>query len=113
MATKFTYEKVKEEFSKKNYILLSTEYTGCFEKLNVICPNGHDHSVSFNNFYNHGTICPTCSKKKKPSFEEVFAFFKKEGYSLLTKNYVNCDQKLKTLCPNEHPYEVDYYHFLN
>ena len=113
MGIKFTYEKVKREFDEKGYTLLSPTYDGCFKKLDVICPNGHSASMSFNNFYNHGTICPTCSKKRKPSFEEISLVFEREGYRLISKTYKNCDQKLDIMCPVGHFYSIDFYHFFN
>ena len=109
----FSLQFVTEEFNKKGYKLLSTKYEGCFKKLDVICPNGHNYSVSFNNFYNHGSICSTCSRKRKPIFDEVFECFKKQGYTLLTITYDNCDQKLETICPNGHPYSVNFYKFFH
>ena len=113
MGTKFTYEKVKEEFDGRGYTLLSPTYEGCFKKLSVICPNGHNTFMSFNNFYNHGTLCSTCSKKRKPSFEEIFLSFEKEGYFLISKTYKNCDHKLDVKCPMGHIYSVDFYHFFH
>jgi len=111
MGAKFTYEQVQLEFIEKGYILLSKEYVGCFEKLEALCPIGHSMSVSFNNFRNHNVKCPTCSKKKKPTFEEVLRVFNQNGYTLLTQNYKNCDQKLETLCPSGHPHSISFYHF--
>lgn len=113
MGIKFTYEKVKDEFNKKGYLLLSPLYEGCFKKLNVVCPNGHSTFMSFNNFYNHSTICSTCSKKRKHTVEEVSLSFEKEGYTLISKTYRNCDEKLQIKCPLGHLYFIDYYHFFN
>lgn len=52
-------EFVKEAFEKEGYILLDTVYVNANTKLNYICPNGHEHSIIWNN-WNHNHRCPTC-----------------------------------------------------
>jgi hypothetical protein len=110
---KFTYDFVKQEFENKKYVLVSKKYLGICTKLDVLCPNGHDYSVSFNNFHNHGSICSTCTKKKKLTLKEVGNIFQREGYTLLSTEYLNVDTSLLTLCPEKHQYKVDLYHFKN
>ncbi len=58
-STRVTHEHVKTEFEKEGYQLLS-EYENSVKKLKFLCPSGHHHSVSWNNFRN-GVRCSGCS----------------------------------------------------
>lgn len=51
---------VKGTFEEEGYMLLSTNYTNQKQKLNYICPNGHEHSITWTDWYNGGYRCPTC-----------------------------------------------------
>ena len=50
---------IKKEFEKDTYNLLTTEYINSFKKLEYICPEGHRHSMTWNN-WRQGRRCPTC-----------------------------------------------------
>ena len=54
-----TIEIVKLEFDKEDYILLTKEYTNAHQKLEYICSEGHEHSITWINWSN-GHRCPTC-----------------------------------------------------
>ena len=47
---------------------------------------------------------------KKHSYEYVKKFIEKEGYKLLSKEYINSYSKLKLRCPKGHEYEVTFKH---
>jgi hypothetical protein len=47
----------------------------------------------------------------KFSFEFVRNEFLKEGYELLSEEYINCKQKLKFICPNGHEYQTRFDHW--
>jgi hypothetical protein len=57
---KFTMEFIRSEFEKEGYELLSQKYTNNWAKLKYRCPEGHEHSVTWNNWDNRGARCPTC-----------------------------------------------------
>jgi uncharacterized protein YkuJ len=57
--SKLTIEFIEAEFEKENYILLTTEYKNCSQKLECVCPKGHRYSISWDN-WNHGARCSTC-----------------------------------------------------
>ena len=106
---------IKEEFAKRKYILLSTEYMSYNDKLEYICPKGHKHSISWSDF-NSGRRCPDCGietvkSKLKLSYDEVKQAFEKEGYTLLSTEYINNNSKLKVRCLRGHEYEVSWGHF--
>ena len=96
-----TYDTVKESFEKENYIPKFTEYINCSTKLDYICPNGHYNSMIWSS-WQQGVRCPSCAGNKKLTIEFISEEFKKEGYILLTNEYINSKTKLYYTCPNGH-----------
>ena len=92
---------VKESFEKEGYTVLSKEYINSSAKLNYICPNGHKHSICWRH-WRSGKRCPVCSGVAKPALEQIKESFAKEGYTLLSNNYVNNKTKLEFICPSRH-----------
>ena len=58
---KYSFEEIKLEFEKRNYILLPTKYKNNKQKLNYICDKGHKSKISYLNF-KHGERCGKCFK---------------------------------------------------
>jgi len=56
---KLSIEFIKESFEKDGYTLLDTVYINSKTKLNYICPNGHKHSIKWND-WGSGYRCPSC-----------------------------------------------------
>ncbi len=56
---------IKESFEDEGYLLLDSEdvYKNNDQRLNFICPNGHNHSISWHN-WNSGWRCSHCHYKK-------------------------------------------------
>lgn len=48
---------------------------------------------------------------KKLSYEFVKEQIEKEGYKLLSKEYINAHSKLIVRCPKDHEYEIIYSNF--
>jgi len=59
---KFSYIFVKNEIEKYNYILSSKIYKGCYDYLDIICPEGHKYKTTFSNFRS-GYRCRKCYNK--------------------------------------------------
>ena len=97
---KYTIEYVKKCFDHEGYVLLSTEYVGCKQKLQYICPNGHEHSITFDKWLS-GQRCHYCKGNVKLTTEFVKTAFEKEGYELLSL-YENSGSKLKYKCSKGH-----------
>jgi hypothetical protein len=105
LTKKLTYEFVREMFAKDNYILLSKEYVECGKKLNVLCPKGHETTLSVDAFKD-GNRCKICANDKKrldPEF--VKSFIENEGYTLLS-DFINSKTKIKLLCPEGHEHNT-------
>ena len=62
---KINFSDIYNEFSRREYILLTKEkdYINSKIKLDYICPNGHFHSMSWSNF-KQGRSCPICYKRR-------------------------------------------------
>ena len=110
MLAKLTYEFVKEQFEKEGYKLLSEEYVDSKTKLKYECPEGHKHSISWNN-WRQGQRCFYCSNNAKPSIEFIRQYFENKGCVLLTEVYINAQQKLEYICANGHRHEIKWNHF--
>ncbi len=104
---KLTYEFVRGKFEKDGYELLSKEYTNAQTKLAYRCPEGHEHSITWGDWY-IGKRCPYCAGNGKPPVEFIESEFAKEGYLLLTKKYTNNRQKLEYICPNNHIHGISW-----
>ncbi len=92
---------IKEKFEEEGYKLLTEEYINSKQKLNYVCPKGHKHNISWNN-WKKGFRCSHCSNKIKKTIRIIKQKFKKENYVLLTTEYKNNKQKLEYICPVGH-----------
>lgn len=101
MSKKLTIGFVKEQFEKEGYSLLTKEYINNHKSLEYICPNGHCWSITWNS-WQQGTRCVECSGLKKLTIDFIREQFKKEGYTLLSKKYINALNKLEYYCPKKH-----------
>jgi hypothetical protein len=102
---KLTYGFVKESFKKEGYTLISNTYKNNYTKLDYICPNKHKHSIAWNS-WQQGSRCPYCIGNVKLTIEFIRSEFKKEGYKLLSKEYINSKSKLEYVCPKSHKHSI-------
>lgn len=98
-----TFEEAKEEFSKRGYIPLFSEYKNARTNLEYKCPShpGEILSIKLYNLKN-GYGCPFCAGNVRNSVDYVKDFFRKKGYIPLFDDYQNNETPLKFQCPN-HP----------
>ncbi len=99
------YEFVKIAFENEGYQLLSTEYKNAHQYLEFICPKGHKHKIKWGE-WKHGRRCGLCFGTHKPSYDFVKQSFKKEGYQLLSTEYINNRQYLNYICPIQHKHKI-------
>lgn len=97
-----SYDFVKKIFEDRNYKLLSTNYNNKKEKLNFICPNNHEGSISFDSFHYAKSECAKCTNSKKYTIDEIKSILAKDNYTLLSTNYINNKEKLYMLCSKKH-----------
>ncbi len=95
---KITYKEVFEYFKSHECTLLSKEYINTYSKLKYVCHCGRKSNISFHNF-KKGQRCYECSKeKKRNSYTKIYIYFKKHDCTLLSKEYINVNKKLKYQC---------------
>ena len=97
---RLTIEFIKKGFEKRGYTLLSKKYKHG-KKLKYICPEGHKHSIRWDHFQS-GHNCPYCNGRPIIKIEDVKKSFELEGYTLLSKEYVNSDTELEYICSEGH-----------
>jgi len=102
-----TIESIRSEFEKEKYILLSKKYVNSEIKLKYICSNGHRNSISWNS-WRHGSRCAYCVGNIKLNIDFIKKEFEKEKYILLTKKYINNNQKLNYICPMGHTHKISW-----
>jgi len=96
-----TIESIRKAFADEGYVLLTSEYINCSEKLDYICPNGHKYSTSWDAWSSKNSRCAICSNNAKLTTDDVFELLASEGYVLLNK-YKNAFSNLKVKCPKGH-----------
>lgn len=103
---KLTINIIKDEFKKENYELLSTIYINNTQKLEFICPQNHQETISWGSWKN-GRRCKKCgidkaAKKNRTNLNDIKLLLNNEKYILLSKTYTNCFDKFKYQCPKGH-----------
>ncbi len=110
--TKPTLEQIRNLFEQEGYILLSDNYINNKDKLDYRCPNGHEHRTILNG-WKSGKRCPTCAGVTKPTLAQVKYSFAKEGYVLLSNDYINNKIKLDYRCPKGHEHSIGWSNWNN
>lgn len=109
---------IKESFGNDQYTLVTTvdKYKNAKTKLGYICPNGHYHSITWND-WQQGKRCPICALKLKEhwktlrkDFNIIRKSFEDANYILVTTEveYKNSRQKLGYICPNGHYHSISW-----
>lgn len=107
---KLTLEYVKDVFGKEGYEVLDDVYVNACTKITYKCPEGHIHKVDLDH-WKRGKRCPYCAGNAKPLISFVRDSFEKEGYKLLSTEYVNSKQKLDYECPSGHRHVITWGHW--
>ena len=103
---KYNIDFIKSEFEKENYTLLTTEYKNNKQRLNYICPNGHNHSITWRDWIQGCRCKQCCLDKRRVPLDLIRSEFEKEGCILLTTVYKNNLQKLDYICKNGHKHSI-------
>lgn len=103
---KFSYSKVKILIESTGALLISKDYKGSHNKLEIECKNCkkiYKQTLNlFQNSKNPGS-CSKCNieignKKKRLAIEDIRNYFESVNCKLLTKTYKNNKQKLDYIC---------------
>ena len=103
MGKRLTTEYVRGKVEERGWIMRSEVYVNAHIKLDLVCPNGHEHSVSWNNFQQY-CVCPECVKDKNRHdiFNVMKKEFKKRGWELKSKEFVGSFSLLEYICERGH-----------
>jgi len=108
MSKIITYKNVKENIEEmEGYKLLSKEYKNAKAKLKIQCPYLHIFELNWNKWQGRKR-CNICKIGGKLSYNHVKEQIEKEGYKLLSKEYISWYSKLKIKCIEGHIYHQSY-----
>lgn len=96
---------MKTGFKKEDYIYVEKIKSKGRTLYKYICPKGHEGTVR-KDHWKKGVRCAACAGNKRLTIERIRTDIEKDGYTLLTKKYVNSKQLLVTRCPKGHIYKV-------
>lgn len=111
--TRLSYDFVKAEFEKRDYVLLTNNYTNGLQKLEFICDKNHKGKMTFDSFYHKKSGCIECAGSKKYTIDTVKQLLENEDYTLLSETYKNNKQKIKYKCPNNHMNDIRFDMFVS
>jgi hypothetical protein len=92
---------IEHAFYNEGYILLTTNYINSTQRLDCMCPVGHDLTITWGN-WQRGHRCRYCAGNVRHTLEFVKNAFEKENYILLSTRYKNQKQKLNYTCSQGH-----------
>jgi len=110
-----SYREVFESFKDRGYTLITEEYQNNKQRLEYICPKHPDdpQTTRLNDLL-HGHGCKLCGQERsiqnmrkqadsqRLKYEEVKEEIEKEGFTLLSTEYKNANQRLNIKCPKGH-----------
>jgi hypothetical protein len=101
------YDDIKQSFNGEGYVLLSDRYINSQTKLNVVCPEGHEHSIDWDH-WKCGKRCAECYGNAKITIDMVRQSFEDEGYVLLSDECANNNTKMDFRCPAGHRHDISW-----
>uniref|UniRef100_UPI0033419317 hypothetical protein n=1 Tax=Prochlorothrix hollandica TaxID=1223 RepID=UPI0033419317 len=101
-----TRKQVRDAFEAEGYSLITQYQRKNTQKLIFVCPEGHQHSITWADFQ-AGCRCAKCNKPTvDPDF--VSQFFIATGYTPITR-YEKSEVKVSYICPKGHRHAVTWY----
>jgi len=109
-------EDILKEFNYYGFIILKgiENYKNGDSEFLIQCPQGHIYNEKVK-YFRQKHKCPYCSKKAKPTIEQINKDFKERNLILLTDFYINKRTKMDFIC-EKHPniiQHIDWDHFHN
>ena len=105
------FSEIKNSMEKEGFKILSSckDYKiSSKSKIKFSCSKGHTHSVTWE-AWKGGARCKYCLlESRRLDYNFVKSEFEKGGYKLLTKIYINNNQKLVFICSNGHKHYISY-----
>jgi hypothetical protein len=111
-----SFEKIKAFFESKKYrVNIEKEsYKNTKQKIQTICDNGHEYSVSYHDFKHKNARCSQgdCHKKRHDT-NFVVKYIQEQGYKTDLKQYKNQYEPISVICPNDHKTMIMFSNFYN
>lgn len=104
---KKTIDDIRNLFEEEGYKLLTTEYINAHCNLDCVCPKGHKFIITWAS-WQQGHRCSYCVGVVKLSYDFIEKSFDKEGYTLLSKEYINNSTKLEYACTYGHLHSITF-----
>ena len=110
----YSYEFIKNEIEKTNeYLLLSNEYIGCWNELEIKCLKHNKVFYKSWHSFQQGKRCNDCgmesrTEKQRHSIEYVREYIESQGDKLLSDKYINNIEKLEILCKKGHIFTMGF-----
>lgn len=102
---KLDYDIVKKNIEDEGYILVDDVYINANTKLHLLCSNGHDYYVTYNNFINQNNRCTECKNSHSKGEQAVINFLKENNIEYLNEySFKDCRGSL-----SNRPYPFDFY----
>ena len=93
------FDTIKKSFNDAGYTLLESEYLNGKQKLNYICPRGHEYHTNWN-IWQQGQRCPYCNGAML-HIEDIKKELALDGYTVNSDKYIT-GSKIKYTCNNGH-----------
>lgn len=108
-----SYDKIKSTIEKEGCILLSKEYKGANEPLEILCSCGkHNFTTSYVGFRHGKKKCDYCVGQIRWDYLKVKEFVESNSDCiLLSTKYINTHTKLDFLCSCGNKFSVDWHDF--
>lgn len=110
-----TFEKFVQILEKEEWKMISpkTDYEDTKTGMDVKCPNDHDRTINWNQFYTEGRRCSKCTKndERRQKLERIRKEFEDKGFKLLATEYVDNATKMKCICKCGRENHITYSNF--
>lgn len=114
MGKKMNFKTIKLFAESNGYKIITKEedYINSRQKLKMICDNGHECEINWDNF-KYGRRCKKCANLKSGSsqrlnYDYVKKYIETFNYKLLSIDYKNASTKLHIKCDNGHEFYRNY-----
>jgi hypothetical protein len=101
-------ELVRRSFESKGYVLLTSKWVNNRTRLDFICPEGHLHFITWDNWNYRKQRCGRCKGNMLITIDNVKTQFGLEGYTLLSADYINAHSPLHFICPKGHRHYMEW-----
>jgi len=97
-----TIDSIRAFCKAKHGDCLSDIYVNKRTKLLFLCDKGHTWKATWGSIKHSNSWCLICSGKQRGSIQEINTYASSKGGTVLSTEYINCEQPLKFQCSYGH-----------